>query len=93
MSLASSATLLLDGQVQSSSVPRVCFARLPCAHRLASSVMLLGGAMLTGCAGGSDSGFLVMFLIALFILGAGGLGAGDSGVLSMQRWLAVSLYC
>lgn len=39
--------------------------------RLASSVMLLGGALLTGCAG-SDSQFLAMFLASLFIMGAGG---------------------
>ncbi|PRW58781.1 proton phosphate symporter [Chlorella sorokiniana] len=38
--------------------------------RLASSVMLLGGILLTSCAG-SDSTFLAMFLVSLFVLGMG----------------------
>ena len=39
--------------------------------RLTAAVMLLGGVLLTSCAGGGNS-FLAMFLCSLFILGTGG---------------------
>lgn len=39
--------------------------------------MLLGGILLTSCAG-SDSAFLPMFLVSLFVLGMGALGRRDA---------------